>query len=182
MSRAIRTFLPVPGDPEALVAAFTGDVTRWLPEARRDGASHHLLTLHAGAFSRHVRARIGHPWRAGATRWRSVTWDPIGDDGGTAAVERLLPSFDGELGLHVQHAGRSTLILDGRYRPPGGGLGVAVDAALLHRVASATTERLLEDVAARLAAEALLVGDPTEAVGSPRRRAPDEHRPASVVA
>jgi predicted Zn-dependent protease len=184
VSRSIRTFLPVPGDPAAVASAFAGDPLRWLPQARREGPGRYAMVLHAGAFTRAVTARLGHPWRAGSTQWRSVTWDPLGDPNEPAPAERFLPSFDGELGLHLQRGGQVTLILDGRYRPPGGALGAAADAALLHRVARGTTERLLEDLAARLAAEALLVADAAahERHVSTRRRTPDEERPSTVVA
>jgi hypothetical protein len=184
VSRSIRTFLPVPGDPAAVAAAFGGDPLRWLPQARREGPGRFAMVLHAGAFTRNVSTRLGQPWRAGTTQWRAVSWDPIGDPGEAAPTERFLPSFDGELGLHLQRGGQVTLILDGRYRPPGGALGAAVDTALLHRVARSTTERFLEDVAARLAAEALLVADAAvhERHVSARRRAPHEERPPTVVA
>jgi hypothetical protein len=184
VTRSIRTFLPVPGDPEAVASAFGADPLRWLPQARREGPGRYLMVLHAGALTREVRARVGQPWKAGATRWRSVVWDPLTEPGEPSATDRLLPSFDGELGLHLQNRGRVTLILDGRYRPPGGALGAAADAALLHRVARGTTERFLEDLAARLAAEALLVADAdahARAV-SARRHAPHEERPPTVVA
>jgi hypothetical protein len=184
VSRSVRAFLPVPGDPDAVAAAFAGDPLRWLPQVRREGPGRYLMVLHAGALTRSVRTRLGQPWRAGSTQWRSITWDPIGDIGEAAPTERLLPSFDGELGLHLQHGNVVTLILDGRYRPPGGALGVAADAALLHRVARGTTERFLEDVASRLAAEALLVADAAVQEGhvSARRCAPHQDRPPTVVA
>jgi hypothetical protein len=183
VSRSVRTFLPVPGDPNALASAFGGDPLRWLPQARREGAGRFAMVVRAGAMTRPVRVKLGQPWRAGSTQWRSVTWDPVGEVGEPAPVERFLPSFDGELGLHLQRSGQVTLILDGRYRPPGGSLGVAADAALLHRVARSTIERFLEDVAARLAAEALLVADDADhAKVSTRRRAPDQERSTTVVA
>jgi hypothetical protein len=184
VSRSVRTFLPVPGDPNALASAFGGDPLRWLPQARREGAGRFAMVVRAGAMTRPVRVKLGQPWRAGSTQWRSVTWDPVGEVGEPAPVERFLPSFDGELGLHLQRSGQVTLILDGRYRPPGGSLGVAADAALLHRVARSTIERFLEDVAARLAAEALLVADDVDHAKavSTRRRTPDQERSTPVVA
>jgi hypothetical protein len=184
VSRSVRTFLPVPGDPNTLATAFGGDPLRWLPQARREGPGRFSLAVRAGAMSRPVRAKLGQPWRAGTTLWRSLSWDPVGEVGEPAPLERFLPSFDGEVGLHLQREGQVTLILDGRYRPPGGSLGIAADAALLHRVARSTLERFLEDVAARLAAEALLVGDAAEHTRrvSARRRAPDDERAPTIVA
>ena len=159
MTRTIRSFLPVVGDPVALATAFDGDPLRWLPGARRDGPEGYLLAVRAGSLTRSIRASVGAPWRAGATRWRSLRWDPVADDGDATAVDRLLPGLDGELGLHIEPAGRITVLLDARYRPPGGPFGAAVDAVGLRRVAHNTVERFLEDVAARMVAEALLLDD-----------------------
>lgn len=69
-------------------------------------------------------------------------------------TDRLLPSFDGELGLHLGEPGRSTLILDGRYQPPGGRIGTAVDTIALHRLARLTTTSLVSTTAAKLSTEA----------------------------
>lgn len=176
MPRSVRTFLPVVGDPVALATAFDGDPARWLPGARRDGQDRFILALRARSLTRMVRATVGAPWRAGATRWRTLSWDPIAEDGEPTAVDRLLPSLDGELGLHAQSGGRTTLLLDARYRPPGGPLGGAVDTVAMHRLARTTVERFLEEVTARLAAEALLLDD------GPVESAPDSsaagHDPA----
>lgn len=159
MVRSVRTFLPVSGEPAALASAFENDPARWLPAARHEGRGTFTMTVRAGNLTRPVTACVGHPWRAGATRWRTLTWDPVGPQGDSAALERLLPSLDGELGLHVEPQGRVTLVLDARYQPPGGPIGVAADAVALRRIAQGTVERFLADVAARLAAEALLIGD-----------------------
>jgi hypothetical protein len=156
VSTNVRAFLPLAGDVPALTAAFEADASRWLPDARRDGGDRWLLTVRAGALSRTVRALVGAPWRAGTTSWRAISWDPVGHDGEAGSLERFLPSLDGELGLHVDAAGGATLILDGRYQPPGGPLGAAADAVALHRVARHTVERFLEQVAAGLSAEATL--------------------------
>lgn len=167
MVRSVRTFLPVSGEPKALAAAFDDDPVRWLPAARRVGSDAFALTVRAGNLSRSVRATVGYPWRAGATRWRTLSWDPVGIDDDGDAIERLLPSMDGELGLHIETHGRVTLVLDARYRPPGGPVGVAIDAVGLGRVAQGTVERFLADVAARLSAEALLVKDGSPAGNPP---------------
>ena len=151
-ARTVRTFLPLAGPPAALVVAFGADPARWLPDARRADDAW-FVKLRAGSLARTVRARIGSPWQAGATSWRSLTWDPVPDRGAPRALDRLLPTLDGELGLHLDPGGRTTLILDARYRPPGGVLGAAVDAVGLHRVARETVERLLEEIGARLSAE-----------------------------
>lgn len=155
MTRPVRAFLPVAGDPTALRLAFVGDPSRWLPEGRRIGPDTWSMTVRAGQLSRVVEAHLGEPWRAGGSQWRSLSWDPSGQDDG---LERFLPSLEGELGLHVLE-GVVTLMLDAAYRAPGGPVGSALDSMGLQRVARATVERLLADIAARLTAESLLVVD-----------------------
>lgn len=152
---AIQPFQPVVGDPLALVAVFEGDPEAWLAEPRRDGvADRWLVVLHAGALHRTVRLRIGDPWRSGPNRWRSLSWVPVGADGEAASTDRLLPSFDGELGLHLGALGRATLVLDGSYEPPGGRFGTAVDSIALQRLARLTTTSLVAATATRISAEA----------------------------
>jgi hypothetical protein len=155
--RTVQSFLPVAGTPASLATAFEGDPDAWLTEPRREGAADRwVVTLHAGALRRTVRLRIGTPWLAGRTRWRSLSWDPIGAEGAATSLDRLLPSFDGELGLHIGPGERATLVLDGRYQPPGGRLGTAVDAIALHRLAQVTAGSFLAGVAAHLSVEACL--------------------------
>lgn len=159
MASSVRTFLPVVGDPAALAAAFESDPQAWLPEPRREGQeSRWSVSVRAGALSRTVRTGVGAMWRSGTTRWRSLSWKPAGDTPEPGAVDRFLPSFDGELGLDIVDDEHITLVLDGWYQPPGGVLGTAVDAVALRRVARATMDRFLADVAARLSAKAVLDG------------------------
>jgi hypothetical protein len=181
VSRSIRTFLPVPGTPEDLAAAFEGDPRSWFTGApsQRSGGSVSITTpVRAGALAHPVILTFGVPWQVGATRWRPLRWEPAQGDG-SGPLERLLPSFEGELGLHLYGAGRCTLLLDGRYEPPGAALGQALDAVALHRVARSTVERLLEDVAAQLTAQAVLI-DGLPAKRSTRRHAPHKDRPTAV--
>lgn len=175
MVRTVRTFLPVAGQPDALVRAFEGDPVRWLPSARREGPDGFAIVVRGGSLSRTVLASVGAPWRAGSTRWRTLSWDPLAEDSSALPLERLLPSLDGELGLHIGPHDSVTLVLDARYQPPGGAVGTAADVVALGRVAHGTVERLVSDVAARLSAEALLLGD-RSAAGDP----PDEYRASAV--
>jgi hypothetical protein len=168
--------LPVVGDPPALIRAFEGDPARWLPRSRRTGPDGFVVTLRAGSFTQQVTATIGAPWRAGATRWRTLSWEPMASQGTTRGVERLLPSLDGELGLHIESGRRVTLVFDGRYQPPGGAVGTAVDMVALSRVADATIQRLISDIVARLSAEATLLSRSTHG------HTPDQHRPTPIRA
>ncbi|MEX2503316.1 MAG: hypothetical protein WD378_00605, partial [Egicoccus sp.] len=104
MERTIRIFLPVQGDPQATLAAFRDEPIRWLPEGRL-GERGLTSSVRAGGMSRNVLVRVGDPWVVGATHWRSLRWDPLGDDEGPGRTDRLLPAFDGELGLHVLDPG-----------------------------------------------------------------------------
>lgn len=117
-----------------------------------------MMVVRAGSLRRTVAVEMGLPRRAADTRWRSFGWTPVAAPGPTPSpIDRLLPRFSGELGLHVPEPGSATLVLDGSYAPPGGKLGATADAAGLRRVASTTVRRLLEDIAGLLTGEALLV-------------------------
>jgi hypothetical protein len=152
----VRTFLPVAGDPVELEAVFSADPGRWLPDARHAGEDVWMIRTRGAQFTRTVRARVGPAWRAGTTLWRSLTWDPIAEQREGSQSDHWLPSLDGEIGLHL-HGGRSTLVLDARYRPPGGAIGAALDQVVLHRVSQNTFSRLLAESASRLVAEAQLL-------------------------
>lgn len=161
MSTQVRAFHPVQGPAALMLQLFLADPT-WLPEGERHDDGRWAMRVHGVGVSRQVAVRVGAPWSIGRTAWRSLSWDPAdrGDgaaEGGTGRVaERLLPSFDGELGIDLPE-GAVSLILDGRYQPPGGRLGAALDDMALHRVGRATAERLLADVAAGLQARASTV-------------------------
>jgi hypothetical protein len=147
----VRVFLPLSGSPSDLVERFAGEPT-WLPGGERLGDGRWTMTLHGGGFRRSVAVRLGEPWPAASTHWRAISWDPAGPEGSAPSrlVEWLLPTFDGELGLH-DRAGTASLVIDGRYEPPGGGFGSAVDELALHRVARRTVESLGAGIAASLA-------------------------------
>ncbi len=149
MPRELRVFQPLEGDADALGAAFAGEAAPWLPGATGTGDAV-VMTVRAGGLERSVRAVLGAPWQAARTMWRALSWEAVSGEHDAAHPIRVLPTLDGELGLHVDEAGRPTLVLDARYQPPGGLLGVAVDAVALHRVARVTGENLLRDVGAGL--------------------------------
>jgi hypothetical protein len=147
----VRVFLPLSGPTTELVDRFVGEPS-WLPDAEPLGDGRWRTTLHGGGFRRTVAARIGDAWTAGSTRWRAISWDPATPEGTAPSrlVEWLLPTFDGELGLH-DRGDVASLVVDGRYQPPGGSLGSAVDELALHRVARRTLEGLAAQIATELA-------------------------------
>lgn len=149
MSRSLRSFLPLDLPPEAAVAAFRADPDGWLPRARHVGADRWVIDVGPATWTRAVTVTLGRPWQVGRTWWRTCSWEPLAT-GGDGPGPRLLPRLEAELGLAVRPSGHVTLLLDGRYDPPGGRLGEAIDAVALGRVATATVERLLRDVVAEL--------------------------------
>jgi hypothetical protein len=65
----------------------------------------------------------------------------------------LYPEFDGELTVRADETyASSQLELRGSYRPPGGVVGAAFDAALGNRIARATAQALLEHLGAEMEA------------------------------
>lgn len=167
MARELRVFQPLEGDADAVGAVFEGDPATWLPAATPSGDGVGM-TVRAGGLERRVRASLGAPWHASRTAWRALSWEPVSGEGDGAHPVRVLPTLDGELGLHVDDTGRPTLVLDARYQPPGGLLGAAVDAVALHRVARVTGENLLRDVGAALRDAASERGAPAHAGPAPR--------------
>ena len=138
------------GDPAVLRAQLRQEPPTWLPDASRLDDGRWLTTVHGAGLSQTVAMRIGAPWSSTTTLWRTVTWDPLRTPDPAEHSRRPLPSFDGELGLFVSGAVAS-LVLEGRYHPPGGHLGAVLDGLALHRVAKATLDRLMMDIAGVLA-------------------------------
>lgn len=155
MSRSLRSFLPLDTAPDVATAVFRGDPQTWLPGARHVGPDRWVLHVGPAGWDRPVTLTLGSPWEVGRTSWRSFCWEPT--VGSEATVTRLLPRLDAELGLAVRPGGHATLVLDGRYDPPGGRFGDAIDAAVLGRVATTTVDRLLRDIAAGLHAAPVAV-------------------------
>lgn len=67
-----------------------------------------------------------------------------------ASAADLFPSMEATLSIHPLSAHETQLALDGRYRPPFGAVGNAIDAVVGHRLAEASVLRFVQDVAARL--------------------------------
>jgi hypothetical protein len=77
---------------------------------------------------------VGGPW----TRLH-FTWQ-------AAQGARFFPTMEATLNAYPLSPNETQLDLQGRYRPPLGTLGTAIDATVGHRVAEATVLRLLRDV------------------------------------
>ena len=94
------------------------------------------------ATDRHPPGEITGPAMALTIHWSAAT--------GAA----FFPSMRAELLVYPLSAEETQLDLRGWYTPPGGLVGGAADALVGHRVAEASVHRFLQDVAARLSAEA----------------------------
>lgn len=99
-------------------------------------------------LSKHVQARLLHPRHVGSTAIYGLQWQPIGV--GAAAY----PSLDADLAITPIDETSSLLSIVGRYEPPFGTVGAALDAAALSRVASATVTSVLHRLARAVASAA----------------------------
>ncbi len=73
-----------------------------------------------------------------------------------AQASAFFPTMEAELSVYPLSKDETQIDFHGRYEPPGGLLGDAVDALVGHRIAEASVHRFVEDVAARLRQELLL--------------------------
>jgi hypothetical protein len=94
-----------------------------------------------------VEIELGPPFHFPAKTTLPLTWTATG-------TERLFPSLDADMEIASLGPNRTQLAISARYRPPFGGVGRALDRALLHRVAEATIKDFLDRVGEGIAAEA----------------------------
>jgi hypothetical protein len=143
----------VTGSAKRAESAFRADPGDWLPlPARRRGLGQWTVTLHGPVLSRTVACRLGNPWVVRDGVWRSLAWHPEPEREDAVPFERLLPSFRGEVGVETAADDHVLVHVRGRYRPPGGLVGAAVDSGL-RRVANQTAQRFVDEIAARLVTE-----------------------------
>lgn len=155
MARPLTVFLPVTTRLTDATELLLGDPVTWLPAGTRaSGPDSYRFVLEGLGVERAVVCTIGTAWRSAEGCWRRLRWQAAASDSDVLPVDRLLPSFDGELGVHGSAAGGASLVLSGTYEVPGGGVGVLLDQMALSRVARRSGERLLHDVAVQLAEHA----------------------------
>jgi hypothetical protein len=70
-----------------------------------------------------------------------------------ASAAGLFPSMEATLSVYPISAHETQIDLNGRYRPPLGVVGNALDALVGHRLAEASVLRFVQDMATRLQAE-----------------------------
>lgn len=154
LSRPLTVFLPIELPLERAASVLLDAPDRWLPDARRAGSEMWLVTLEGPAIDRVVEMTIGAPWHTSEGIWRRLAWTPEPHDADVLPMERLLPAFTGELGVHRAQDGNASLVLTGSYEVPGRRLGEMVDAVLLGRVARMTSTRFLAGISSALTAAA----------------------------
>jgi hypothetical protein len=71
----------------------------------------------------------------------TLRWEAVGAGGS------LFPALDADITLRPVSESTTLLKLDGAYRPPLGIVGAGLDRAVLHRVATATIQRFLGEIA-----------------------------------
>ena len=101
-----------------------------------------------GLLSRSVPIELGPVQRSDDVATVPIRWHSLDS-------EALFPVFDGQLRLQRIADGRSRLELKGSYKPPGGIVGRAADAIVMHSVAEATVEDFVHRVAAVVGRNAL---------------------------
>lgn len=104
----------------------------------------------ARVIAKTVRLEIGSPFQHDGEVAIPLSWEATGPT-------ELFPTVDAELILAAHGPGLTQISFRGSYRPPLGGLGEALDKALLHRVAEATVKHFVDRVGAAV------IGWPREA-------------------
>jgi hypothetical protein len=99
----------------------------------------------APGVSRLVDVQFRDLVRHGRLAVMALRWEAMGPGA------RLFPAMDADLTLLPHGQDRTLLTLAGAYRPPLGGVGAALDRAVLHRVAVATVQRFVTRIGTAVA-------------------------------
>jgi hypothetical protein len=91
---------------------------------------------------KHVTEKAAHGMSPPATRLR-LEWE-------AATMPRLFPLMKAELAIYPLTATETQLDFSGRYEPPFGAAGEALNAVVGHRIAEVSVHRFIGDVAAYL--------------------------------
>jgi hypothetical protein len=155
-TREVRSFDYVNHPYERVRAALRADAPRLFAIATRSAAER------AGSVASELRVELG-GIRVGAEVTISV--DRIEEDAAGPASSRvtrihlawaaahrprLFPLMDAQLSVYPLTSTETQLDFAGRYDPPLGPLGDALDAVVGHRIAEASVHRFLADVAQHL--------------------------------
>jgi hypothetical protein len=148
----VRHYIDLPVPLEEAERVLLGDVRAWAPAVASEASDHgaKLLAevgLRNGRLMREVEVEVGVPARLEASIMVPLSWR-------ATRLEALFPVLEADLQIAAVGPRRTQLSLNGRYEPPLGAVGRALDRTLLHRIAEATVRDFLERVAVRLFASA----------------------------
>jgi len=154
----IRYFVELPLPADRVERALRATPGHWLPALAVDAASRGeglLAEVGIGPPGRRVglpvTVRLGDPIRFPSKTLLPMTWEPVKEGS-------RFPTLDADIEVGPLGPERTQLSINGRYQPPLGRLGRAVDRVLLHRVAEATVKDFLDRVAKAVQART----EPTE--------------------
>lgn len=157
----VRYFLDLPKPFEEVQTALLASPETWVPGLARDAEDRGARLLAEVGFAldedrrveKEVEIQLGEAYHLPSKALLPLTWRATGP-------RTLFPSLDADLEIASLGAHRTQLSISGRYRPPLGAVGRALDRAMLHRVAEATVKDFLDRVG-----EILLAGAPTPTAG-----------------
>ena len=135
----VRYYLDLPVPLVEAERAFLDDPVSWLPAAVREADEQGDRLLGEVGFGdghrldKRVEVTVGEAVRLTGAVMLPITWRATG-------VGVVFPSLEGDLEVAALGPDRTQLAMSARYRPPLGGVGRALDRALLHRVAEATVK------------------------------------------
>jgi len=145
----VRYFLELPLRHEVAEAALLRDPGGWVPGLAQEAENHGETLLaevgfgDAMRFERTVAIELAEPIRIASKIMLPLRW--------TAAKRAgLFPKLEADVEVAAIGPNRTQLSITGRYDPPLGALGRAIDKALLHRIAEATIKDFLERIARRI--------------------------------
>ncbi len=145
----VRYFMDLEIPFEAATEALASDPQSWLPGLAAATGEHGTRLLAEVGFGSTVRVRkrveveVGEAFRLTGKTIVPIRWS-------TGSEHSPLPEMEGDLEVAPFGPDVSQLSMSGRYRPPLGAVGRAIDRALLNRVAEATVRDFVRRVAAAL--------------------------------
>jgi hypothetical protein len=136
---------------ERLMRLADGGTLLSTSEDAYDHAAAGLAKVGIPGLSKLVRVQVRELTRTEGSAALAIRWEATGPGGG------LFPVLDADISLapagDAAEDGATVLTMAGVYRPPLGGLGQALDRAILHRLALATIRGFLTGLAARIAGQ-----------------------------
>jgi hypothetical protein len=140
--RFVRDFVDLGMNWESAALQITEHPSSWLGELLTDTrlsespVQARMDLKVARIFGASVVITLATPSRSRDSVLFPITWSPV-------SRSRLLPTFDGTLGISRMEAELSQLWVEGRYRAPLGRPGQLIDQAVFHRFADSSIRGFL---------------------------------------